>query len=139
LTVSNTFNWIGGTMTSNCGGVGTTTLTGTAALLIFQYGLQTASDRQININLFASATIFENAQLTLTGGVTITNAGTFTALDDTAIVGTSSDAFNNTGAFVCGSITASASIALTVPFNNSGQVTIQAGTMSVQAGTSTGN
>ncbi len=68
--------------------------------------------------------------------MTINNAGTFTAYNTTSITGTASDVFNNSGTFDCGDADGSGVCVLNLAFNNSGQVNIQAGTLTLQSGSS---
>ena len=138
LTVTGNMNWIGGTMTGSVYAYPNTTIAAGADLFIFEYGLQKASYRKINIAANANAYLYENAKVDFQGGVTLTNAGTFTAFDNTSITGTITDAFNNTGTFTIGGTNGNGSVALGLPFNNSAQVNIVAGTLFLQSGTSTG-
>ena len=128
LAISGTFAWSGGTMA----GTGATTV-GASGTLTISAGV--AVQRQITVNGTGSWT---GGRLDFTGGV-ITNNGTFTTTADNGIenfAGTT--AFNNAGTFT--KSTATGSSYCNVPFNNTGTVTINSGTMNLNGGgTSTGS
>ncbi len=134
VTVLGTFDWTGGTMTSSAGSTATITIDSCADWFVFGDNRQRASNRTIDQE--GDAYLFDNALVTFQGGVTMTNAGTFTAYDAVRVTGTGSDSFSNSGTFNCGGADGGACV-LALPFANTGQVNVQSGTLTLQSGSST--
>ncbi len=134
VTVGETLNWTSGTMS----GSGTTIVTAGGALNLSN------STHQLNRVLQNDGTAAWTAGALQMQGGTFNNNGSFTAntaslLQSYGTGGT--NAFNNAGTFIkLGAGTTQFTVSSSgVPFNNTGSVDVQAGTLTLDAGGTSGN
>ncbi len=147
--VNGTFDWTGGMMT----GGGTTEISQSATMFIFQAsanGLRNGDSPLSGSTPAASNRTITNAgniywgsavPITFLGRVTFQNAGRLDSEGGTLLDQGANDVFNNAGTFVVDGVQANGTVTMGAPFNNldTGLVRIDAGTLSLSTGTSTGN
>ncbi len=134
VTVNGTLNWTGGTMS----GTGQTLVAAGGALNL------SGSTHQLNRVLQNDGTATWTASALQMLGGTFNNNGSFTANTASLLLsyGTGgTNAFNNAGTFIkLGAGTTQFTVSSSgVPFNNTGSVDVQAGTLTLDAGGTSGN
>lgn len=133
LTVTGTTSWSGGQMA----GTGTTATNGGLSIS----GASTKFlDRALNSNSAATWMGSGNFNISSSGALNIAASTTFDVQNDQTL-GTAggSPAINNAGTFQKSAGTGTTTVAGTLPFNNTGSVLVQTGTLRLGDGTSTGS
>src|SRR5262245_38306672 len=122
LTVNGAFNWTGGTQS----GTGTTTIGATGTLTI---GGEVGLQRRVINN---GTTVWSAGRVGVLNGTFINNNAFSAESDDNFDNFGGSNAFNNTGTFT--KSTGAGPTAFNIPFNNSGTVNVNSGTLVLNAG-----